>query len=261
MADYSSVKVGKLKLKGEKERKHKKKGHKRKHEDTEVPLTTVSKTDEVEHGSWWVVSKVSEIRSSVAIELGERTYVRALDNGLFTVGAPHPEGEGPDQEEILMAVPVGDSRVGFKSGYGKFVGVDAKDRMVGRADAIGPKEQWEPVFQDGKTALQGGNSRFLSADAEDSVVAKSRVAGGAEMLRIRSNAERASEASATAKQDEGNLNRVEINYVKQFQKFQDKRLRLNEGGAEELRAAREQGRLHEQLLDRRAKMKADRYCK
>ena len=38
-------------------------------------------------------------------------------------------------------------------------------------------------------------------------------------------------------------------------------MRLHEGGAEELRVAREEGRLHESLLDRRAKMKADRYCK
>ena len=54
-----------------------------------------------------------------------------------------------------MAVPVGDQRVAFKSGYGKYLGVDAKERMVGRADAIGPMEQWEPVFQVGRVAAVG----------------------------------------------------------------------------------------------------------
>ena len=57
-----------------------------------------------------------------------------------------------------MAVPVGDQRVAFKSGYGKYLGVDAKDRMVGRADAIGPMEQWEPVFQVG--GRTGGESIY-----------------------------------------------------------------------------------------------------
>ncbi|XP_037070739.1 protein FRG1-like [Pollicipes pollicipes] len=260
MSEYSKVKVGKLKLKGEKEKKHKKKSSKRKHEDHELDAA-VAKTDSAMHGDWWTTSKVSEIRGSIAIELGDRTYIKALDNGLFTVGAPHAEGEGPDPEEVLMAVPVGDTRVAFKSGYGKYVGVDAKDRMVGRADAIGPMEQWEPVFQDGKTALQGGNSRFVSADNEDSVLVRARTAGQPEMVNIRSHSERAQASGTTAQEDEGNLNKVEINYVKQFQKFQDKRLRLHEGGAEELRVARDQGRLHESLLDRRAKMKADRYCK
>ena len=59
----------------------------------------------------------------------------------------------------------------------------------------------------------------------------------------------------------GKLKDVEKNYVKKFQKFQDKRLRINEDGIRELKAARNEGFLHETLLDRRAKMKADRYCK
>ena len=39
------------------------------------------------------MSKVSEIRGSIAIELGVRTYIKALDNGLFTIGTQHAEGE------------------------------------------------------------------------------------------------------------------------------------------------------------------------
>lgn len=48
---------------------------------------------------------------------------------------------------------------------------------------------------------------------------------------------------------------------KKFQKFQDKRMRLSKEDNEAVRKAREEGYLHETLLDRRAKMKADRYCK
>jgi protein FRG1 len=57
-------------------------------------------------------------------------------------------GQGPDAIEILTAYKVTDSKFAIKSGYGKYLGVDDKGRVVGRADAISSREQWEPVFQD-----------------------------------------------------------------------------------------------------------------
>jgi len=48
---------------------------------------------------------------------------------------------------------------------------------------------------------------------------------------------------------------------RKFQKFQDKKLRVNTNDRSELEQARTEGKLHEALLDRRSKMKADRYCK
>lgn len=57
------------------------------------------------------------------------------------------------------------------------------------------------------------------------------------------------------------LRNVELNYVKKFQKFQDKKIKLSSEDAAELTEAKESGVLHGKLLDRREKMKADRYCK
>jgi protein FRG1 len=37
--------------------------------------------------------QIDGITGSVAIEFGNQTYVKALDNGLFTLGAPHSEGK------------------------------------------------------------------------------------------------------------------------------------------------------------------------
>ncbi len=39
-------------------------------------------------------------------------------------------------------------RIALKSGYGKYVGINSEGVVVGRSDAIGSREQWEPVFQD-----------------------------------------------------------------------------------------------------------------
>lgn len=98
-------------------------------------------------GGWWKTTQVSEVTGTVAIEFGNHIYMKALDNGLFTLGAPHNEGEGPSPEEILTAFPIGETKVALKSGYGKYLGVDKKGIVVGRSDAVGMIEQWEPIFQ------------------------------------------------------------------------------------------------------------------
>lgn len=215
------------------------------------------------HGNWWKVSKVDEITGPIAIEFGQHTYVKALDTGLFTLGAPHDEGDGPSPEEIFTAVLIDERNIAFKSGYGKYVRVEKNGIITGRSDAIGPMEQWEPVFSDGKMALQSHSDCFMSVDdQEDAIVAVSKTAGPQEMLQIRSQTVKEDNPlKDVPTEDQGALEQVEINYVKKFQKFQDKRLRINTEDTSVLRKAKDEGTFHEALLDRRSKMKADRYCK
>ena len=60
-------------------------------------------------------------------------------------------GDGPAETEVLTCVRVSDSKIAIKSGYGKYLSVDSKGRVVGRSDAIATREQWEPVFQEAST--------------------------------------------------------------------------------------------------------------
>ncbi|CAA9997742.1 unnamed protein product [Nesidiocoris tenuis] len=289
MSEYDIVKKSKLVLKGEKHGKKKKKKRSDKERREKSEHEPVVDNDRINHGGWGKVDHIRDMAGAVAIEFENGCYVCALDNGLFTLGAPHQPGEysptdkcqlhpmpvhyqyqfnyltgeGPSPEEILTAVVVNDRKVAFKSGYDKYLGVTKEGTVTGRADAIGALEQWEPVFEDGKLALQSCMNCFMSVkDEDDSIVAEKRTAGEKEFCSVRSQKEKITDAQPDVPVEErGKISEIEINYVRKFQKFQDKKLKVNSESRSVLKRARDEGSLHETLLDRRAKMKADRYCK
>ena len=52
-----------------------------------------------------------------------------------------------------MVVQCSETKVALKSGYGRYVGVNTSGELIGRAEAIGPRETWEPVFEEVGTSL------------------------------------------------------------------------------------------------------------
>ena len=127
------------------------------------------------------------------------------------------------------------------------------------------REQFEPVFENGNLALSASNDKFIRFNDEGDLVALDDAATEANFLQIRTNAKRVQEKDKRDKdlpeEEKGTIQETELNYVKKFQKFQDKKLRIHKGDVKDLVDAKQAGYLHEKLLDRREKMKSDRYCK
>ena len=54
---------------------------------------------------------------------------------------------GPDPPQIFTLVKVSDNKIAIKSGFGRYVSCGTTGELVGRAEAIGPRELWETVFE------------------------------------------------------------------------------------------------------------------
>ncbi|KFD49532.1 hypothetical protein M513_09557 [Trichuris suis] len=255
--EYRRVVGGRLKLKGGKRTSvSAKKGKEKKPKQDEV-----SESDRA-HGGWWSFTEET-VKSScnVALETLPHTYVMALDNGKFTLGAPHAPGEGPSPEEIFVFIrPLDAPWVALKSGYDKYLGVNNEGYVVAVADAIGSRERWELVFENGKMALLSSNGCFFNYNGDDEgyLMATSKTARENEIIVMRSNAERNVPAEPTPDVDLKPSKECELSYVKMYQ---HSKVKINAEDRKYIRQAKGEGNLHEVLLDRREKMKADRYCK
>ena len=66
----------------------------------------------------------------------------------------------PDPTEIFTVVILSDTKIAIKSGYGRYLGVDTAGEVVGKAEAVGPREQWEPVFEE--VGALSGEDEYIS---------------------------------------------------------------------------------------------------
>ncbi|KAH7912220.1 FRG1-like family-domain-containing protein [Hygrophoropsis aurantiaca] len=154
------------------------------------------------------------------------------------------------------------------TGEGKFMSCDKHGLVSADREARGPEEEWTPVvLPDGMVAFMNVYEKYLSVD---------EVAGGSLQLRgdsedigfrerfwVKIQAKYKKEAHEEKKKREGVTEDVSIDEAstnRQHQAWGAGRSVTSKEDKRELKRARKDGRLAEALLDRRAKLKSDRFC-
>lgn len=257
--NYDSVNSTKLKLKGAKKKR------KRKRQDGDPSDTSSSWTDDgtARHRVWWMVRNILDVKGSVLLEHLESTsYVAAAEDASILLGDVREQHEGPENAEIFTALPgSAPDKIAIKSGYDKFLTVAMDGSISGRSEAIGCREEFHVAFHEEYQVLKGCNGRYLTFNSDGTIGCTAEEVKENNKIIVRTRGDKEAKAETVAEIEKtGSVREYEKNYVKLFQKFQDKKLKISTNSSKELKYARKDGRFHEEMLDRREKMKSDRYC-
>ena len=79
----------------------------------------------------------------------------------ITFSSFSPLDEEPDDAEIFTLVQLSENKVALKSGYGRYLGVNSAGEVIGKAEAVAAREQWEAIFEEVRNN-RGGNDCLLT---------------------------------------------------------------------------------------------------
>ncbi|KAJ7063412.1 FRG1-like family-domain-containing protein [Mycena amicta] len=164
-------------------------------------------------------------------------------------------------EPILARTPTDVSQVWVLTRGTKFLASDAHGLISADRDARGPQEEWTPVvLPDGMVAFMNvyekvaGGAVVLRGDSDE--------VGFRERFWVKIQHKYKKEAHEEEKQktavDPATVDEASSN--KMFQTWGMGRSVVSESDKKELKRAKKEGRLAEAMLDRRAKLKSDRFC-
>lgn len=220
--------------------------------------------DSESHGGWWIVETLTQIKGEVALEFLPNFYAKAFSDGSIRLGDPHPDGEGPDPDEIFTATCAATNQIAFKSGYGRYLSIDSGKNIVGLSEAVGEKELFVPVFENDEAALSTFNHYFVSYDDDSDdypLVARSQSVGTKEKmtLRVHYDPRKLDKQSELEEISEDNIFEAELSHLKKFHGSKRAGVDVNDDRLE-LKKARQDGHFYEALLEKRTKSKSDKYC-
>jgi len=154
------------------------------------------------------------------------------------------------------------------TGEGKFLSSDKHGLVTADREARGPQEEWTPiVLEDGMVAFMNIYEKYLSIDevagGQLALRGDSDNVGFQERFYVKIQNKYKQEAHEEERKKGGVLDEPSIdekctNSV--YQAWGAGRSVVSKDDKKELKRARKEGRLAEALLDRRSKLKSDRFC-
>nr|CAG8484357.1 11886_t:CDS:2 [Entrophospora candida] len=271
----------KLIFKGDKERKKKKK---RKVEET--------KSEEDVNDDGWVLAESKEDLMGPLFFIFNSEPLSCLhcfenDHSIGVKAIPPKNNNLANCEpEEVNAVFVGASIVGSSSDHritlktydGKYLASDKFGVITADREAIGPQEEWIPIIRDDGIALQSYYDKFLSVDeiaADEEGGGGGGNSSGSGRYKLRADVEtigfcetwkvkcqaRLRKKQKITQKETKSISEFEVDQIKKYQAWGGGKVNKTHEDVTELKKAKKEGKFAEALLDRRAKVKADRYCK
>ncbi|CAO3593448.1 unnamed protein product [Absidia cylindrospora] len=156
------------------------------------------------------------------------------------------------------------TRFTFKSYRSKYLSSDKVGMTQCDREAISGLEEWEPVITEAGVAFQNTYGKFMMVDQVANGGFKIRTdaedIGFCETFRVFCQA-RFKNQRRKDKKAKFNADQAELDNVKKNQSWGGGKLHMTREDTKRLKKAKSDGRINEAMLDRRALMKADRYCK
>ncbi|KAF7727528.1 hypothetical protein EC973_007429 [Apophysomyces ossiformis] len=256
-------KKGKLVFKGDKDRKKKKRKSSDRDDDEG------SGSGPTEQG-WVRADTLDDLVGPVFItHPSDPPIGLTVDNDHRMLAYPL-ESTSLTEPKIVNQVFVGARLVGqtnsftFKSCHGKYLSSDKVGVVSCDREAIGGAEEWRPTLTDAGYAFQNTHNKFLMVD---------EIAGGGFKLRADSDdvgfcetftvycQARFKRKQKKEKKEKTNAGQIELDHVKKYQSWGGGRIMMTKEDTRTLKRAKQEGRFAEAMLDRREKVKSDRYCK
>lgn len=273
------VRSTQLKFKGDTIKKKRKREH---HDEG----STSKRVDEDEDPETWVLPEnATEIRgptfivhpsdpSPISVNFDStrnKIILSSLDKDPTSDTPPLLDRTPTEVAQVWVTTRVaGSATINLRTGTGegKFLSCDKHGIVSAFREARGPEEEWTPVLlPDGMVAFMSVYENYLSVD---------EVAGGSLQLRgdseevgfrerfwLKIQSKYKKEAHEEKKKREAGseltvIDETSANHI--HQAWGAGRSVVSKEDKRELKRARKEGRLAEALLDRRAKLKSDRFC-
>ncbi|PCH38177.1 hypothetical protein WOLCODRAFT_136082 [Wolfiporia cocos MD-104 SS10] len=283
MSTDDKVRPTKLKFKGDKPKK------KRKREDGEEGSSSRRrrKEDDESPETWVLPENANEIRGPTFImhpsDPSPICITYDSTRGRIVLHSVEKDKDGAQEPvSILERTPTEVSQVWVTTrvagattinlrtgtGDGKFLSCDKHGLVSADREARGPQEEWTPVvFPDGMVAFQNVYEKYLAVDevAGGTIALRgdSEEVGFAERFWVKIQSKFKREANEEERKKEGVMDDTTVDETttnKLYQAWGAGRSVISVEDKKELKRARKEGRLAEALLDRRAKLKSDRFC-
>ncbi|KAI8055993.1 FRG1-like family-domain-containing protein [Syncephalis plumigaleata] len=300
MSDYRAIKSARLSFKGEKKKKKKSKKNTstEQHDDDATTSTTTTNQRDLTARGWSTVTDRAQLGGPLFLLYNSTplrclTVTEEMHQLYFSLISEQSDGDVSLNEAepndvlqvfVIRQVTAGGNSYTLRSSTGHYLSADKFGVVTCNKEAAGPTEEWQPVIREDGVAWQSVYGKFLSIEIDEyekqqqasttTTTSRGKYSGPRiradaenitfrEVFCVKYQANNVHDRKRTAAHHEIDLDdeTYELQQAKRYQSWSGGVTRVANEDKHKLKRAKREGHLAQALLDRREKLKADRYCK